>query len=79
MSTLPYPSSAPPSLGITAGGDLARDGLLLVAHVQACGQAQGPGFALRCVGERLHGLVAPRFVTTVFMATVLMLIVAASA
>jgi hypothetical protein len=31
------------------------------------------------VGERLHDLVAPRFVTTVFTATVLMVIVAASA
>jgi hypothetical protein len=64
---------------ITGRGDLATDGLSLVAHVQACGQAKGAGFALRCVGERLHDLVAPRFVTTVFTATVLMVIVAASA
>lgn len=44
---------------------------LLASHLQACERARGRSFALRCVGERLHAVVAPRFCTTVFAAVAL--------
>jgi hypothetical protein len=48
------------------------DGAALGAHVLACGRARGRAFALRCMGERLHDLVAPRLVTTIFAAAALL-------
>ena len=52
------------------------DGLALGAHVRACDQARGRAFALRCVGERVHDLLGPRFFTTVFAATLLLTLLA---
>ena len=43
----------------------------LRAHLQACAAARGRSFAMRCLGERLHALIGPRFFTTVFAATAL--------
>lgn len=51
----------------------------LRAHVRDCDRARGRGFFLRCLGERLHDLLAPRFFTTVFGATVLMTLLAGCA
>lgn len=45
-------------------------------HVAACERARGRDFELRCLGEWLHGLLGPRFFTTVFGATVLMTLLA---
>ncbi|MFM2345530.1 MAG: hypothetical protein RL654_283 [Pseudomonadota bacterium] len=40
----------------------------LRAHLGQCRHARGPMFALGCLAERMHGLVAGRFVTTVVLA-----------
>jgi hypothetical protein len=55
------------------------DGLALGAHVRACDEARGRTFALRCIGERLHDLLGPRFFTTVFAATLLLTLLAGCA
>ncbi len=44
---------------------------VLGSHVHACRRARGRAFALRCLGERLHDVVAPRFCTTIVGATAL--------
>ena len=56
-----------------------RDPLALDAHIRACDRARGPGFALACVGERVHEMLAPRFVTTVVAATSLLALLAGCA
>jgi hypothetical protein len=40
----------------------------LGAHVSRCNGCRGRWFALRCVADAVHGFVAPRFVTTLFIA-----------
>jgi hypothetical protein len=40
-------------------------------HYGRCQEGRGRWFSLQCVAETLHGTVAPRFVTTLFVATVL--------
>lgn len=40
-------------------------------HYGLCQQGRGRWFSLQCMAETLHGTVAPRFVTTLFVATVL--------
>jgi hypothetical protein len=44
----------------------------LLRHVQHCERARSRWFDLFCLGEALHGIVAPRFVTTVAAAGVLL-------
>lgn len=51
----------------------------LGAHVLACDRARGWGFALRCAGERVHELLGPRLFTTVFAATMVLVLLAACA
>ncbi len=63
-------SAHPPSL------TPCRDPLALDAHVRACDRSRSPGFALYCVGERMHEMLAPRFVTTVVAATSLLALLA---
>ncbi len=46
--------------------------LALGAHLLACARARGQTFELRCLGERLHDLFAPRFCTTLVAAAALM-------
>ena len=41
-------------------------------HLQHCQAAQGRWFPAAVAAERLHGVVAPRFVTTVAAVAVLM-------
>jgi hypothetical protein len=49
----------------------ASDGPSLGTHVLACARARGRTFALRCLGERVHNVVGPRVVSTVFAAAAL--------
>ncbi len=44
---------------------LEHDQLSLGAHIRDCQGARELGFALRCVAERLHQVLCPRFFTTV--------------
>ncbi len=40
-------------------------------HYGHCQEGRGRWFSLQCMAETLHGSVAPRFVTTLVVATVL--------
>lgn len=40
----------------------------LGAHVSRCNGSRGRWFALRCAADTVHEFVAPRFVTTLFIA-----------
>jgi hypothetical protein len=40
----------------------------LGAHVSRCNGCRGRLFALRCAIDAIHGFVAPRFMTTLFIA-----------
>lgn len=40
----------------------------LGAHVNRCNGSRGRWFAARCVADAVHDFVAPRFVTTLFIA-----------
>ena len=40
----------------------------LGAHVSRCNGCRGRWFALQCAADTVHGFVAPRFVTTLFIA-----------
>jgi hypothetical protein len=42
----------------------------LGAHVGRCNGSRGRWFALRCTVDAIHEFVAPRFVTTLFVACV---------
>lgn len=46
----------------------------LLRHLQHCEQARSRWFELSCLGETLHGIVAPRFVTTVAAVGVLLML-----
>ena len=41
----------------------------LGAHVDRCNGCRGRWFALRCAVDTVHDFVAPRFVTTLFIAS----------
>ena len=41
-------------------------------HLGRCQTLRGPLFALRCAVDATHGLVAPRFVTTLVVAATLL-------
>ena len=43
----------------------------LGAHVSRCNGCRGRWFALRCAADAVHDFVAPRFVTTLFIAATL--------
>jgi hypothetical protein len=57
----------------------SADGLALGRHLLHCARARGRGFELRCLGERVHGIVGPRFCTTVFAAAGLLTLLVAAA
>lgn len=42
-------------------------------HLGRCQTGRGPLFALRCAADATHGLVAPRFVTTLVVAVAVLL------
>ena len=51
----------------TSPGEL----LVLGDHLSSCHASRGRLFSLHCAAERLHGFVAPRFVTTLLLAALL--------
>ena len=51
-----------------ASPDLSR-------HLQQCANARGRWFGAAMLAEQVHGLVAPRFATTVALAAMVLLIV----
>ncbi|HEY4081743.1 MAG TPA: hypothetical protein VGM81_13710 [Burkholderiaceae bacterium] len=55
-----------------APNDTAPD---LHRHLQQCDSARGRWFGAAMLAERVHGMVAPRFATTVACAAVLLLLV----
>jgi hypothetical protein len=66
----PYAASASnPMLG---SGAAQPYGLALGSHLLACARARGRTFGLRCLADKLHDIVGPRFVTTLFAAAALM-------
>lgn len=76
MPTLsPLPSALPPSPTL-AGLRLTDTAASLRAHLHECRAAQGRWLAASMAAERLHGLLAPRFVSTVALGA--LLLVAAS-
>ena len=44
----------------------------LGAHIDLCNGCRGRWFALRCAADAVHDFVAPRFVTTLLVAAVVM-------
>jgi hypothetical protein len=66
----------PPSSLLDTYPCINPDSLSLGAHVRACNRARGRGFALQCVGERVHAVLGPRLVTTVLAATTLLALLA---
>ena len=52
-----------------------RSSELLAAHLRDCFRAQGKGFGLRLMGDSLHGVIAPRFCTTLAVATGVLLLI----
>ena len=72
----PLSSSTPPNgTTMTANASIPEathaDSPSLGAHLRDCRRAQGCGFGLQCVGERVDGVLGPRLVTTVFAAATL--------
>lgn len=59
------------SLGCTADTS-PMELLALGDHLNDCRKTQGGWFAARCVADGVHHFMASRFVTTLFVATVLM-------
>lgn len=60
--------------------DRARpDATLLQGHLLRCESGGGRWFDLCCVAESVHGFLAPRFVTTLALASVLLLSLALAA
>lgn len=45
---------------------------VLGEHLDRCQTLRGPLFALRCAADITHGLVVPRFVTTLVVAAALL-------
>lgn len=43
----------------------------LVGHFDACQDSRGRWFSLHCLAESAHGFVAPRFVTSLVTATMI--------
>jgi hypothetical protein len=60
-------------------GAVPADALSLGEHVRQCARQRGRVFGLVCLGEQVHHLLAPRFVTTVVVAAGLMALLAGCA
>lgn len=56
----------------SAGHDSATE---LGRHLQQCRSARGRWFGAAMLAEQVHGVVAPRFATTVALAAVFLLLV----
>ena len=55
------------SPSLEAALQLRGDMLSLGAHLRDCARARGRYFSLHCWAERLHGLMLPRFCTTILV------------
>lgn len=55
-------------------GDLRHQAGELCRHLGQCAANRGRFFSAALMLERVHRVVAPRFVTTVFVSTVLLLV-----
>lgn len=68
----------PPRWSTSSLGDSAETSpielALLGSHLTGCKNLHGRLFAMQCVAQTLHGFVAPRFVTTLVVITLLMLV-----
>ena len=53
-----------------AGDSMPAELDALGAHVSRCNGCRGRWFALRCIADAVHDVVAPRFVTTLLVAGV---------
>ena len=59
-----WPTASIPDATDTSPMELSELG----AHVDRCNGSRGRWFALRCVADAVHDVVAPRFVTTLLVA-----------
>lgn len=70
------PAKTLPTWTTAAAGELADTSPMelsaLGEHLGRCQTLRGPLFALRCAVDATHGLVAPRFVTTLVVAATLL-------
>ncbi len=63
-----WPTASIPDATDTSPMELSELG----AHIDRCNGCRGRWFALRCAADAVHDFVAPRFVTTLLVATVVM-------
>ena len=63
-------TASPPhaiSLSTLPNGMLREQAAILCRHFRQCGEAQGRWFAAAALAERVHALIAPRFVSTLLV------------
>ena len=72
MTTLSTLTVAPPPAATRTGLRLTDTAASLRAHLHECRAAQGRWLSASMAAERLHGLIAPRFVSTVALGALLM-------
>ena len=65
-------NTAAPSSAFAANLMLGEHASALRRHVQQCRDARGHWFGAAALAERVHVLIAPRFVSTVVVAVVLL-------
>jgi len=67
-----------PRWSTSSFGDNAKtspmDLAALGAHLTLCREPHGYLLAMQCIAQTLHGFVAPRFVTTLVVITLLMVV-----
>ena len=61
-----WPTASIPDATDTSPMELSELG----AHVDRCNSSRGRWFALRCAADAVHDVLAPRFVTTLIVAAV---------
>ncbi len=70
-----FPSSRWTTKAFSGADDTAATDLrALVAHYQRCNGCKGRWFSLQCAIEVVHGFVGPRFVTTLFTASAIIML-----
>lgn len=65
---LRWPTASIPDATDTSPMELSELG----DHIDRCNGCRGRWFALRCAADAVHDFVAPRFVTTLLVAAVVM-------
>ena len=75
MNVHSFPSSRWTTRSFSSAADTTATDLgALVAHYQRCIGCKGRWFSLQCAIEAVHAFVGPRFVTTLFAASSMMLL-----